>query len=198
MRSVHLMATEIDTGIVVTHETFVPWWLILLQGVATAILGVLLITQTGITLATLTIFLGVYWFVLGVIDLVHMFTEPEGWGWKLFSGVVGILAGLVLIRHPLWSAAIGASLLVWIVGALGLLFGVVGIVRAFTGGGWGMALSGLLSAVLGLLLLFHTAVTVVVLIYLVGIVAIVGGVIAIVSAIVIRAQGGAGSRRMAY
>ena len=192
------MATEIDTGMVVTQETFVPWWLILLQGIATAILGVLLITQPGITLATLTIFLGVYWFVLGVIDLVHMFTEPAGWGWKLFSGVIGILAGLVLIRHPLWSAAIGASLLVWIVGFLGLLFGVVGIIRAFTGGGWGMALSGLLSAVLGLLLLFHTAVTVVVLIYLVGIIAIVGGVIAIVSAIVIRAQGGAGSRRMAY
>jgi uncharacterized membrane protein HdeD (DUF308 family) len=192
------MATEIDTGIVMTRETFVPWWLILLQGIATAILGVLLITQTGITLATLTIFLGVYWFVLGVIDLVHMFTEPAGWGWKLFSGVVGILAGLVLIRHPLWSAAIGASLLVWIVGGLGLLFGIVEIIRSFTGGGWGMALAGLLSAILGLLLLFHTAVTVVVLINLVGIVAIVGGVIAIVTAIVIRAQGGAGSRRMAY
>jgi uncharacterized membrane protein HdeD (DUF308 family) len=192
------MATEIDTGIVVTQETFIPWWLILLQGIAATILGVLLITNPGITIASLTIFLGVYWFVLGVIDLVHMFTEPAGWGWKLFSGIVGILAGLVLIRHPLWSAAVGTSILVWVVGALGLLFGAIGIVRSFMGGGWGMALSSVLSIVLGLLLIFHTATTVVVLVYAAAIAAIIGGVIAIISAIMIRAQGGAGPRRVAY
>ena len=180
------------------EETLVPWWLILLQGIAATILGVLLITQTGLTIASVTIFLGVYWCILGVMDLVHMFTNPAGWGWKLFSGIIGILAGLVLIRHPLWSAAIGTSVLVWIVGTLGLLFGAIGVVRALGGGGWGMALSGLLSMVLGLLLIFHTAVTVVVLVYTVAIVAIVGGIIAIIGAIVMRAQGGAGARRMAY
>jgi uncharacterized membrane protein HdeD (DUF308 family) len=192
------MSTQVDSAAIVVKTTLVPWWLILLQGIAATILGVLLITQTGITVASLTIFLGIYWCILGVMDLVHMFTDPAGWGWKLFSGIVGILAGLVLIRHPLWSAAVGTSVLVWVVGTLGLLFGAIGVLRALGGGGWGMALSGVLSMILGLVLIFHTAVTVVVLVYAVAIAAIVGGVIAIIGAIVMRAQGGSGARKMAY
>src|SRR5690349_4934391 len=161
-----------DTSESMAREIEIAWWVVLLQGIAALIIGFLLITETGATLATLTILLGIYWFVLGIFDLVRMFSEPAGWGWKLLSGIVGILAGLVLIRHPLWSAAIGTSVLVWIVGALGVVYGVVAIIRAITGAGWGMALAGILSILLGLVLLFHTATTVVVLVYTAGVLAI--------------------------
>jgi uncharacterized membrane protein HdeD (DUF308 family) len=176
----------------------VAWWVVLLQGISAAIIGFLLLTETAVTLTTLIVLLGIYWFVLGVIDIARMFSSPMGWGWSLFSGIIGILAGLVLIRHPLWSGAIGASVLVWIVGSIGLVMGVVAIIRAFMGGGWGIAIEGVLSILLGLLLLFHTATTVVVLVYTAGVLALVGGIIGIIGAIALRVRLGSGAKRMAY
>ena len=178
------------------REVEIAWWVVLLQGICALIIGFLLITETGATLATLTILLGIYWFVLGIFDLVRMFSEPAGWGWKLLSGIIGILAGLVLIRHPLWSAAIGTSVLVWVVGVLGIVYGAVAIIRAIGGGGWGMALAGFLSLLLGLVLLFHTATTVVVLVYTAGVLAIIGGLVGIGGAIALRVRVGSGAKRI--
>ncbi|HSS94605.1 MAG TPA: DUF308 domain-containing protein [Candidatus Dormibacteraeota bacterium] len=192
------MATDTSDSVNVIQEAGIAWWVILLQGIAAVILGLLLLTNTGTTLATLVVLLGVYWFVLGIFDLFRIFTDPAGWGWKLLSGVVGIVAGLVLIRNPLWTAAITTSVLVWLIGVLGVVLGGLALLRAVTGAGWGIALSGLLSIALGLLLLFHTATTLVVLIYAAGIIAVVGGGLEIIGAIVFRAQLGAGARRVAF
>ncbi len=178
------------------REVQIAWWVVLLQGICAAIIGLLLITDTGATVATLTILLGIYWFILGIFDLVRMFSEPSGWGWKLVSGIIGIVASLVLIRHPLWSASIGTSLLVWIVGFLGVVYGGVAVLRAIMGGGWGMALAGTLSILLGLLLLFHTVATVLVLIYTAGVLALIGGLAGIVGAIALRVRGGSGAKRI--
>jgi uncharacterized membrane protein HdeD (DUF308 family) len=192
------MSTDTIESVSVIQEAGIAWWVILLQGIAAVILGLLLLTNTGATLATLVVLIGVYWFVLGIFDLFRIFTDPAGWGWKLLSGIVGIAAGLVLIRNPLWTAAITASVLVWLIGVLGVILGGLALLRAVAGAGWGIALSGLLSIVLGLLLLFHTATTVTVLIYAAGIIAVVGGALEIIGAIVFRAQLGAGARRMAF
>ncbi len=158
-----------------------PWWLVLLEGVAGLILGLLLLTNTARTLFTLVLVLGIYWFVVGLLDLVMMFVDRRHWGWKLLSGVVGIVAGLVVIRDPLWAAALIPTTLVWILGAAGVLIGLVAIFRAFTGGGWGVGILGVVSSVIGIFLLLHALVTAVVLIYTVALIAIIGGIIAIVS-----------------
>ncbi len=114
-----------------------PWWLVLLEGIAGLILGILLLTDTARTLFTLVLFLGIYWFVGGVFDLVMMFVDRRQWGWKLFSGLLGIVAGLVVVRDPLWAAAIIPATLIWLLAAAGVVIGIVSILRAFTGGGWG-------------------------------------------------------------
>lgn len=186
----------IETDVSFVQERPIAWWVILLQGISALIIGFLLLTETGATLVTLTILLGIYWFVLGIFDLVRMFSDPAGWGWKLLSGLIGIIAGLVLLRHPLWSAAIGTSILVWVVGSLGLIIGVLAIIRAFTGGGLGMALTGAVSILFSLVLLFHTATTVVILIYTAGVLAVIAGIAGIVGAIALRVRMGSGARRM--
>jgi uncharacterized membrane protein HdeD (DUF308 family) len=188
----------VTTETTVVREVAMPWWVMLLQGIAALIIGFLLLTETGATLITLVILLGIYWFVLGIFDLVRIFADPSGWGWKLFSGIIGILAGLVLIRHPLWSAAIGASILVWVVGILGLIMGVVWIIRGIAGAGWGSAIVGVLSILLGLLLLFHTAATITVLIYTAGVLLVIGGIAGIIGSIAFRVRMGSGAKRMAY
>jgi uncharacterized membrane protein HdeD (DUF308 family) len=165
-----------------------PWWLVLLEGIAALLIGILLLTQTGVTLFTLIVFVGVYWFVTGILDLVMLFVDRSQWGWKLFSGIVGILAGLVVIRHPLWATVLIPTTLVWLLGIMGIVIGIVAFVRAFMGGGWASAILGLISILLGGLLLFNTVFATVVLVYAVAIWAIVGGLFAIVGSFLLRGR----------
>jgi uncharacterized membrane protein HdeD (DUF308 family) len=165
-----------------------PWWLVLLEGIAALVLGILLMTEPGATLFTIVVFVGVYWLVVGVLDLVMLFVDRSQWGWKLFSGIVGILAGLVVVRHPWWAALLIPATLVWVLGIMGIVIGVAMLARAFMGGGWAPAILGVVSVLLGALLLFNTLVSTLVLIYAVGIWAIVGGVGAIAAAFWLRGR----------
>src|SRR6476619_7415171 len=47
--------------------------------------------------------LGLYWLVDGVVRLVSIFVNRSGWGWKLAMGILGIILGLAVLQHPLWS-----------------------------------------------------------------------------------------------
>jgi uncharacterized membrane protein HdeD (DUF308 family) len=157
-----------------------PWWLVLLQGLASVVIGLLLLTETGMTLFYLVVFLGVYWLVGGVFDLVSLFVDRRHAGWKVFSGVIGIIAGLVIVRHPLWSSVLVPVTLVWVLAFIGILIGVTHVIRAFSGGGWGSAIVGLLSLLFGLILLARPLESLVVLVLLVAVWAVIGGAVAVV------------------
>src|SRR5215471_10222119 len=95
------------------------WWLILLQGIALLIIGLLLFTETAITLFMLVMFLGIYWLIGGIFDLVGVIVDRTQWGWRLFAGVIGVLAGLAVVRHPLWATIMIPAMLAWGLGAVG-------------------------------------------------------------------------------
>jgi len=175
-------------------STATPWWLVLLEGIAAILIGVLLLTEPGATLFTIVVFLGVYWLVTGVLDLVMLFVDRTQWGWKLFSGIVGILAGLVIVRHPWWAAYLVPTTLVWIIGIMGIVIGVVAFARAFMGGGWASAILGVISILLGALLLFNTVMSTVVLLYAVAIWAVIGGIFGVVGAFFLRGRQHAAER----
>ena len=68
------------------------WWLPLVQGIAAIVLGILLLTYTGATSAILAGFIGFYWLIQGVVNLISMFVDHTMWGWKLFIGGLFIAA----------------------------------------------------------------------------------------------------------
>ena len=88
-----------------------PWWLVLLEGLAALILGILFFTNTAMTTTVVWVFLGAWWLIGGIFALVSIFVGDNDleWYWKLLKGIVGILAGLVVLRHPLITP-IGRSL----------------------------------------------------------------------------------------
>ncbi|MBV9173240.1 MAG: DUF308 domain-containing protein [Chloroflexi bacterium] len=155
----------------------VTWWMLLLRGIASVLIGVFLLTDPAATIVTLMIFLGVYWLIGGVLDLVTMFIDRTNAGWKAASGILGIVAGLALVRNPLWAGILLPALLVWIMGLLGLAIGLVQLVHALRGGGWGIGILGAVSIIFGLLLLGNPIVTAIVLIPVVGVWAVIGGVV---------------------
>jgi uncharacterized membrane protein HdeD (DUF308 family) len=163
------------------------WWLPLLEGIALIIIGILLFTDTEQTVFTLVLFLGIWWFISGIFDLISLFVDRTHWGWKLFSGILGIIAGLVVIRHPYWAALLVPATLVWILGIFGIVIGVVALFRAFQGAGWGIGILGIVSIVLGIIILGANIVPAAVTVIYVGAIwAIIGGIAAIIFAFRLR------------
>jgi uncharacterized membrane protein HdeD (DUF308 family) len=157
----------------------VPWWLVLLQGIAGVIIGLLLLIYPAKTTLFLVQFLGIYWFVSGIFGIVSLFIDSSQWGWKLFAGLLGIIAGILILQHPLWSAVLIPGTLVIILGIEGLIIGVVNLIQAFRGGGWGIGILGALSIVFGIILLTNIFITTIALPYVAGAFGVVGGIIAI-------------------
>jgi uncharacterized membrane protein HdeD (DUF308 family) len=174
----------VTTAEATAGDALVPssyWWIVLLQGIAGVIIGVLLFTDPAPTLVTLTLFLGVYWFIYGIFDLVRMFGDSANWGWHLIGGILGVLCGLAIVRNPLWAAVLVPATLVWLLGVAGIVIGIMSLVQAFRGGGWGPGVLGALSVILGLVLLFgNTLVAATILVWTIAGIAVVGGIVAIV------------------
>ncbi|MCB0193088.1 MAG: DUF308 domain-containing protein [Anaerolineae bacterium] len=160
------------------------WWLLLLQGTALIILGMLLLTAPGLVVTSLIIFLGAYWLVDGMFAIIRIFlkTTDVHWGLLLVRGILGVLAGLAILRHPLIGAVLVPTVLVIVLGVQGLLMGVAGLIEAFKGGGWGAGLLAAVNIIFGLLLIFNPLLAAFGLPFVFGGLAIGGGLMAIVMA----------------
>jgi uncharacterized membrane protein HdeD (DUF308 family) len=165
-----------------------PWWAVLLQGIFAVIFGFLLLTDPAATTAIIVQFLGFYWLIGGVIQLVTMFMDTSMWGWKLLSGILGILAGLVVIRHPLWSTILVPTVMVIFLGINGIIIGIIALVQAFKGAGWLSGILGVISIFIGIALLGSPLITALALPWVYGVIGIAGGFIAIYSAFKLKAH----------
>jgi len=172
-----------------TEGTSIPWWLVLLEGIAAVILGLFLLTSPGTTLFVLAQVLGIFWLVGGIFRIISIFLDSYLWGWKLVGGILGILAGILILQYPLWATVLVPGVYIIVLGIQGLVLGGVTLVTAFQGEGWGVGILGLMSIVLGLVLLFNPWIGVAALPYILGAFGIVGGVVAVVMAFRMRSAG---------
>jgi uncharacterized membrane protein HdeD (DUF308 family) len=87
-----------------------------IMGALTTVAGFYLFNQPLAGLASITIFLAIYFVVTGIFELVSAFQirPAEGWGVMLFNGIVTLLLGVMIWRQFPLSGA-------W---AVGVLFGV--------------------------------------------------------------------------
>ena len=174
------------TATMAPQERRTSWWLVLIEGIVALIVGVLLLTSPLRTTMFLIQVLGWFWLISGVFELISLIFDRTRWGWKLFTGIIGILAGLIIVTQPLMATILVPATLVWVIGFLGIFFGVTLLIRAFRGGGWGAGILGVLSIILGLLLLMRPLAAALALPWVFGIFAIAGGILAIVAAFQVR------------
>ena len=161
-----------------TFETKqMPWWLVLMGGILNVIVGILLLTSPIKTTFTLVMVLGFYWIFAGIFTLVGMFIDHSGWGWKLFMGIISIMAGTLILRYPIMSALTIPTIMILFLGIQGIIVGILGLVMAFKGGGWGAGILGALSIVFGAIIMANYSAPGMVLtfIWVVGVFALVGG-----------------------
>jgi len=163
-------------------ESRVPWWFLLIEGIVAIIVGILLLMNPYKMSVLLVQVLAVYWLIKGIVSLVSLFVDRSAWGWKLFVGIVGIIAGYVLIQHPIGGTAVAAQAFIIVLGIQGIIMGIVELIQAFQGAGWGVGILGALTTLIGLWLLGNAWASARVLPWVLGILAIIGGMIAIVYA----------------
>ena len=89
---------------------------LILLGVLTVFAGLIAIVRPGASVVTLAWVVGFWWTIAGVLQLVHGIAVAEGRGWNIGLGLLGMVAGIIILAQP----GIGLVTLVWIVG-FGLL-----------------------------------------------------------------------------
>lgn len=165
------------------------WWVLLLRGIVGIIFGALFIFYPGITLVALLYLFGAYALVDGVFALVQAFRlgiHSDRWWPLIFEAVIGIVVGIVFFRFTGLSALVVAfTIAVWAIAT-----GILELVAAFRMGGggapWLLGVGGILSIIVGILFAVAPLPALLAYVWVLGIYAIVFGVMLIVWAFRLR------------
>jgi len=137
------------------------WWIVALRGVFAIIYGLMALVWPGLTLELLVLFFGAYMLMDGVFTFISAFTNRAGrerWWVLLLEGLVSIFAGLVTFFNP----NLATLALLFVISFWAIVTGVLEVVAAIRlrkeiQDEWLLALSGVVSLVLGVLLLIFPA-----------------------------------------
>lgn len=103
--------------------------LLALLGVISLIIGLYAVRHVVITLVVLAVLLGIYWIVNGAIELFAALSHRDmrGRGWIALTGILSILAGVVVLVYPGISLVVLAIFIsIWL-----LIYGAMEIALAF-------------------------------------------------------------------
>jgi len=163
------------------------WWIPVLRGVLGILFGFLVFAYTSTAIQVFVYLFGIYALLDGVVALAMSFDVNRGRGWVLLSGIAGIAAGILTFIYP--SAT--AVALVYIVAAWAIITGIFEIIAALEwrqvlSDMWMLGLAGVLSIILGVLLFSSPSAGLIAWAWLIGIYAIVYGVLYIAAGIRLR------------
>lgn len=84
------------------------WWLLLVGGLLFLVLGFVSLAYPMTALLSVALYIGLIALATGIMSLAFAFSNMSagGWGWRLFEGIVDVLFGLVMLIHPMISAAL--------------------------------------------------------------------------------------------
>ena len=162
------------------HALAMNWWVFLLRGLCAILFGALTVVWPEVTLVTLVLFYGAFALADGVLAVIAAITgggsEPR-W-WLAIAGIAGIAAGALTFVWPGitalvlllfiagWAVATGAT---QIIGAIKL--------RKEIDDEWFLIAGGVLSVIFGLMLLVQPGAGALALIFVIGIYAILYGIL---------------------
>jgi uncharacterized membrane protein HdeD (DUF308 family) len=168
---------------------------LIVAGVIGAIAGILALVYPDITLLAIALIAGINLMLLGILALIDAVGGDRDTGDRVLAGVIGILgliAGLVVIRRP------GESLLalVVIIGVWLVVTGIVDFIRAFSRleNRALRLLAALVDVILGILILALPKLSLGTLAILVGLAFLIRGVVAVISGIGLRRAAGAAAK----
>jgi uncharacterized membrane protein HdeD (DUF308 family) len=158
-----------------------PWWLMLLWGILTLIIGVMFLRTPVLTTVLLITLMGAFWLVGGLFSLGSLVVDRTSMGLKIFLAVINILAGALILLYPFFSTLFILGFFVIFVGFFACFIGCSHLYTAFKNKDTGNGVLGLISLIFGILLLVYPLLTVELLPFIAGGFCIVFGILAIFS-----------------
>lgn len=94
-------------GIILILDALSFWWnkwsgffLILISGLIYLGLGIIMIANPVLASASLTLFLGIFYLVIGFFRIVTIaFTRMPNWGWGMLSGLLSFVLGILILSN---------------------------------------------------------------------------------------------------
>ena len=154
-------------------------WAVTLRGILAVIFGIIALRSPHVVASAFVVVFAIYAFMDGILDFVlagQRGRAGESWGWYVFEGLVSVALGIIALAFP------GITLLtiVLLIGIRAIVMGILEVVEAFSWEGaesrWLLGITGVLSVMLGILLLGSPAAGGMVILWTIGIYAIVFGV----------------------
>jgi uncharacterized membrane protein HdeD (DUF308 family) len=173
-----------------TSRTALSWRTALVVGLATVLIGIVIVAWPEVTVAVFAVLFGVQLLLLGIFNIVRSIAADDSSGAErvlyALMGVLSIIVGVLAMRHMLQTVEVLAILfgLTWLIG------GIIQIVSELSrparpGRAWTITLATL-TGLAGLIVLAYPTPSLVTLTILVGIWLIIWG--AITSMLAIRAR----------
>ena len=165
------------------------WWAIALRGVLAIVFGVMAFILPTATILSLVLVFSVYMLidgVIGIISAIRAAGRHERWGFLVLEGVANIALGIAVFLWP------GLTVIVFVllVAAWAIVTGILMIAAAFrldgAHGRWWLLLSGVVSAIFGVLLVLGPVIGAVVLTWWFGAYALIFGATLLVLAFRLR------------
>jgi len=156
-----------------------PWWLLLVWGILTLLIGCMFLITPAMTTVLLITFMGAYWLVGGIFAIASLAIDKSNRGWKIFLSVINILAGILILCYPFYSTLFVLSFFVIFIGFWACFVGGSHLYHAFTEKDAGNGVLGIISLIFGILLLIHPFIAVELLPFVAGGFAIVMGLCSI-------------------
>jgi uncharacterized membrane protein HdeD (DUF308 family) len=172
------------------HRT---WWVFLIGGIAAILFGLLAFVNPGVALLVLAMFFAAWVLVDGAVNIWGALSnrEKDGWWLILVLGIAGVLVGgYALLNPPLSMIAF-----VYVVAFIAMFIGLTSLylgwkIRAEIPNEWILYLSGALSVLFSLLILFNPGVGGLSVVYVIASWAILVGALRLWFAFRVRKLGG--------
>ena len=174
------------------------WWALALRGLAAILFGIAALVVPHIALVVLIALFGAYALVDGVFAIVSAVRAAERhmrWWPLLLEGLAGIVVWVLTFVWPV----VTALLLLYFIASWAIVTGVFEILAAVRlrreiTGEWLLGLTGVLSVVFGLLLIIFPGAGALTVVWLIGIYALVFGVLLVGLALRLRGRSPEGMR----
>lgn len=102
------------------------WYM--LVGAIDLLVGIVFVTNLGVTAESLPIIFALWCMAVGVIQLVasyQLYRDNQDWLWAMIAGALGIVFGFLILSYPV----LGAITLTALMGAYIVLYGIVEIIE---------------------------------------------------------------------
>ncbi|MEP6561318.1 MAG: DUF308 domain-containing protein [Nakamurella sp.] len=172
------------------------WWVLLVRGILLIVLGIMLLAGPSATVTVFAVLFAAYLFVDGILEILQGFQDrkvgqPSAGNFTL--GVLAIVFGIIVL---VWPKGVGTAIVI-LIAIWAILAAIAGIaagirLRKVAGSGWGWFLAwGILAGIFGISLIVNPSAGIQTIIWLIGIWAILTGIMLAGFSFVVRKVGNA-------